>query len=75
MDTSKIQNKELPGKLSINSSAKKKDFYTMMISQPKDTMAYMALKESPKDDSKYKILNAAKPEKYNTNIEKTMSSK
>lgn len=75
MDTSKIQNKELPGKLSINSSANKKDFYTMMISQPKDTMAYMALKESPKDDSKYKILNAAKSEKYNTNIEKTIPSK
>ncbi|UKB85965.1 hypothetical protein LF887_10165 [Chryseobacterium sp. MEBOG06] len=75
MDTSKIQNQELPGKVSINPSAKKKDFYTMMVSQPKDTVVYIALKESPKDDSRYKILNAVKPEKYNTNIEKAMPSK
>lgn len=43
-----------------------KELYKMLTVKPKDTSAYMALKEAKKDYSKYRILNTTVPEKTAT---------
>lgn len=43
-----------------------KELYKMLTVKPKDTSAYMALKEAKKDYSKYRILNTTVPEKIAT---------
>ncbi|KXH78280.1 hypothetical protein [Chryseobacterium kwangjuense] len=58
-DTTKVfklkEFKELP----VKADEDLKNPYKMLTAIPKDTSAYLALKEAKKDDSKYKILNAS----------------
>ncbi|MGK6341205.1 hypothetical protein ACMGDK_03140 [Chryseobacterium sp. DT-3] len=59
-DTTKINDlKEIKEKTDTD----RKEQYKMLTVTPKDTAAYMALKEPKKDYSKYKILNPDIPEK------------
>ncbi|MGH1516830.1 hypothetical protein [Chryseobacterium sp. JK1] len=75
VDTTKIQNKDLFKNLETNSAHQQKELYKMMSILPKDTTIYMALKESHKDYSKYKILNSIPPEKHSTETKKAVPSK
>jgi len=62
-DTTKIiklnEPKEIQGKMGADQQKQ----YKMLTVTPKDTAAYMALKEPKKDYSKYRILNSDIPEK------------
>lgn len=63
--------KDLP----VKTENEEKDPYKMLTVIPKDTSAYIALKEAKKDDSKYRILNAITPEKTTPEPKKTEPSK
>ncbi|MBL1221222.1 hypothetical protein JET18_10250 [Chryseobacterium sp. L7] len=63
--------KELP----VKTEKEEKDPYKMLTVIPKDTSAYIALKEAKKDDSKYRILNAITPEKTAPEPKKAEPSK
>ncbi|MFZ4928327.1 hypothetical protein [Chryseobacterium sp. Mn2064] len=75
VDTTKIQNKDLFKNWGTNSVHQQKDLYKLMNIVPKDTTIYVALKESHKDYSKYKILNSITPEKLNIETKKAVPSK
>jgi hypothetical protein len=60
-DTTKIY--EYEDLIKIQKAEALKKSYQMPVAKPKDSSVYSGLKESQKDDSKYKILNATPPEK------------
>ncbi|GEN70833.1 hypothetical protein [Chryseobacterium lathyri] len=62
-DTTKILKLNDPKEIQEKMSTDRKEQYKMLTVTPKDTAAYMALKEPKKDYSKYKILNPDIPEK------------
>lgn len=62
-DTTKILKLNDPKEIRKKMGMDRKEQYKMLTVTPKDTAAYMALKEPKKDYSKYKILNPDIPEK------------
>ncbi|WP_080779045.1 hypothetical protein [Chryseobacterium phocaeense] len=63
LDTMKVSKLKESEELPVKAEEEPKDPYKMLTVAPKDTSAYLALKEAKKDHSKYRILNAAVPEK------------
>ncbi|NML69718.1 hypothetical protein HHL23_07910 [Chryseobacterium sp. RP-3-3] len=76
MDTTKMSPlKDLKKEIPANIPTDQKEQYKILTVMPKDTSAYMALKEAKKDYSKYRILNTAAPEKTATDPKKATPSK
>lgn len=76
MDTTKMSYlKDLKKEMPTNTTTDLKEQYKMLTVMPKDTSAYIALKEAKKDYSKYRILNTAAPEKTATDPKKAAPSK
>ncbi|WP_077417800.1 hypothetical protein [Chryseobacterium sp. JV274] len=75
-DTVKIVSKgKFPGNFALKSNQSRTGLYKMLIKKPNDTTAYLALKESSKDYSQYKILNAITPDKFQISPKKLLPSK
>ncbi|MDQ0064919.1 hypothetical protein [Chryseobacterium lathyri] len=73
-DTTKIDKFNDPGEMQKKIGTDRKEQYKMLTIKPKDTAAYMALKEPKKDYSKYRIMNPDIPEKI-TDTKKAQPSK
>ncbi|WP_223608047.1 hypothetical protein [Chryseobacterium sp. OSA05B] len=76
VDTAKILNfkgskEEMQAKINTD----QKQQYKMLVSIPKDTSLYIALKEAKRDDSKYRIFNNTPPEKTIPDTTKAQPSK
>ncbi|KMQ59815.1 hypothetical protein ACM40_17040 [Chryseobacterium sp. BLS98] len=75
-DTAKIFNFKRIGDTKAKTDTDKKELYKILTVKPKDTAAYIALKQSEKKDySKYKILNPGMPEKTQEDTKKAQPSK
>ncbi|MGG5207487.1 hypothetical protein ACQWU4_00975 [Chryseobacterium sp. MIQD13] len=76
MDTTKILNFKNIQEIQTKNETEKKELYKILTVKPKDTAAYIALKQSEKKDySKYRILNPDIPEKITTDTKKAQPSK
>ena len=75
-DTTKILNFKDLEDTKAKTDTDKKELYKILTVKPKDTTAYIALKQSEKKDySKYRILNPDIPEKKATDTKKAQPSK
>ena len=71
MDTTKIVAKgKFPGYFALKPDQPQKELYKILTVKPNDTIHYLALKESSKDYSQYKILNSITPDKLQVNRKK-----
>lgn len=73
-DTTRINKLNDPKEIQEKTGTDRKEQYKMLTVMPKDTAAYMALKEPKKDYSKYRILNPDIPEKI-TDTKKAQPNK
>ncbi len=75
-DTTKILNFKDLEDTKAKTDTDKKELYKILTVKPKDTAAYIALKQSEKKDySKYRILNPDMPEKTPEDTKKAQPSK